>query len=149
MSEIDSTAIPETFFQHRTFEKSTNKESTLEKLREKPKSADGFGKKPKTIVDDGDTTDEQSSYKSKANHVTDQSSEEILFTCEICNKSFTHKVSLSRHKKAHLDFKPFKCSFCEKTFSRKTYLEDHIHAHTWSRPYQWQFCEKKRGTHKW
>ena len=59
MSEIDSTAIQETFFQHRTFEKSTKKESTLEKLREKPKSEDGFGKKPKNIVIDGDLWDNE------------------------------------------------------------------------------------------
>ena len=44
----------------------------MEKLREKPKSEDGFGKKPKNIIDDGDTADEQSSNKSKANQVTAQ-----------------------------------------------------------------------------
>ena len=60
MSEIDSTAIPETYFSIGPLKNTTNKESTLKKLKEKPtKCEDGFGKKPKNIVIDGDLWDNE------------------------------------------------------------------------------------------
>ncbi|ORX63231.1 hypothetical protein BCR32DRAFT_213842, partial [Anaeromyces robustus] len=40
-----------------------------------------------------------------------------------CNKVFNRKYDLERHKRKHLDIKPYKCIICKKSFTRSDYLK--------------------------
>ena len=46
-----------------------------------------------------------------------------LFKCEQCPQSFNMNLDLKRHKRIHLNVKPFACQFCSKSFSRKDALK--------------------------
>ena len=47
------------------------------------------------------------------------------FICDICNKSFTRKENLTRHKKIHADIRPHSCDICDKSFRQKNELAYH------------------------
>ncbi|KAK7204473.1 hypothetical protein BZA70DRAFT_249377, partial [Myxozyma melibiosi] len=47
------------------------------------------------------------------------------FKCDQCLQSFNRNHDLKRHKRIHLDVKPFPCANCDKTFSRKDALKRH------------------------
>ncbi|KAK9433652.1 hypothetical protein V1505DRAFT_303359, partial [Lipomyces doorenjongii] len=47
------------------------------------------------------------------------------FKCDQCPQSFNRNHDLKRHKRIHLDVKPFPCPNCDKTFSRKDALKRH------------------------
>ncbi|KAL7412001.1 hypothetical protein BDY24DRAFT_334114, partial [Mrakia frigida] len=47
------------------------------------------------------------------------------FKCDQCAQSFNRNHDLKRHKRIHLDLKPFKCAKCDKSFSRKDALRRH------------------------
>ena len=49
-----------------------------------------------------------------------------MFTCETCQRSFSHKCNLTRHIKSIHDHINFKCTFCDKSFNQKSNLETHI-----------------------
>ena len=52
--------------------------------------------------------------------------EKIKFKCEICDKEFSQEDNLQRHKKAvHSKNIEFKCVVCERKFSRKDNLLAH------------------------
>jgi len=48
------------------------------------------------------------------------------FKCDLCGKGFPLSCLLQRHKRTHLDQKPFSCNYCEKSFSSKTSLNHHL-----------------------
>ncbi|XP_063700904.1 zinc finger protein 721-like [Culicoides brevitarsis] len=63
-----------------------------------------------------------------------QSERPLLFTCDICQMSFTRKSALVRHKMSHDEStKKYSCTFCAKTFRRKQHLNSHLAMHTGSR----------------
>ena len=46
---------------------------------------------------------------------------EVSLTCEVCNKTFSTKFNLERHKMSHQstgnsENNPFPCTMCDKTF---------------------------------
>ena len=52
--------------------------------------------------------------------------EKIKFKCEICGKELSRKDKLQRHKKTvHWGSSEFECTVCEKKFSRKENLQAH------------------------
>ncbi|XP_013415771.1 zinc finger protein 260 [Lingula anatina] len=64
---------------------------------------------------------------------------QVDHVCE-CGKQFQSKGALSRHKKIHLDERPFQCSYCKRPFLRKADLQRHERIHTGEKPFQCQIC---------
>ena len=61
----------------------------------------------------------------------------------VCNKVFTGKSHLDKHKRTHSGEKPCLCTVCNKSFTAKRTLDLHIRTHTGEKPYQCQLCSKK------
>jgi len=64
------------------------------------------------------------------------------FPCNICNKLFKQKSSLSTHQLIHTGEKPFECAVCQKKFSRKHHWQSHMHSHTGKKPFGCDLCDK-------
>ena len=71
-----------------------------------------------------------SQYNLNAHIKSSHSSSHSLFICEICDKKFKFKTSLTRHMKLHNDETDyFFCYLCSKPFSEKWRLERHERTH--------------------
>ena len=55
--------------------------------------------------------------------------EEKVFKCRMCDKTFSRKLTLTRHMQTHSDEKPFPCHICGKRLSRKDVLMLHLKSH--------------------
>ena len=58
--------------------------------------------------------------------ISKNKSTENNFQCEGCDKSFTKKRSLERHRKVTHEGYRENCTKCSKTFTRKEFLISHI-----------------------
>ncbi|KAJ6643941.1 Specificity protein transcription factor 3 [Pseudolycoriella hygida] len=72
------------------------------------------------------------------------SGNEVVPTCEVCEKVFKRKEHLAQHMKLHLGLRPFKCEEvnCNKAFSRKEHLMRHVISHTGKKMFSCEFCHK-------
>ncbi|XP_062978710.1 zinc finger protein 500-like [Elgaria multicarinata webbii] len=68
--------------------------------------------------------------------------EERLYKCQDCRKSFDHRSHFIRHKKIHTGEKPFQCADCGKSFNRNSNLTTHMRTHTGEKPYKCTDCGK-------
>uniref|UniRef100_A0A670HS51 Zinc finger protein 75D n=1 Tax=Podarcis muralis TaxID=64176 RepID=A0A670HS51_PODMU len=68
--------------------------------------------------------------------------EERLYKCQDCRKSFDHRSHFIRHKKIHTGEKPFQCADCGKSFNRNSNLTTHMRTHTGEKPYKCADCGK-------
>ena len=51
------------------------------------------------------------------------------FTCEICEKTFSSKDYVTKHKMfVHENIRNFECEHCQKKFSHKPNLDRHINS---------------------
>ncbi|CAL4110566.1 unnamed protein product [Meganyctiphanes norvegica] len=60
------------------------------------------------------------------------------YKCSLCDKTFSHEISLLSHKRKHLDAgeKPaYQCSQCSKTFSNDSTLLKHMWNHDENLPH--------------
>ncbi|XP_074786561.1 LOW QUALITY PROTEIN: uncharacterized protein LOC141972566 [Athene noctua] len=65
------------------------------------------------------------------------------YKCEQCEKVFTWKRSLRRHRQIHTGEKPFNCQDCGKSFRQKYQLQKHQTIHTKEEPYLCTTCGKR------
>ncbi|XP_028155637.1 gastrula zinc finger protein XlCGF58.1-like [Diabrotica virgifera virgifera] len=62
------------------------------------------------------------------------------FQCNVCGKSFAYKGLLNGHMKIHLGYKPFACTLCPKTFIKRNDLTRHTFTHTKERNFRCEIC---------
>ena len=56
------------------------------------------------------------------------------YKCDICEKLFTRKNGMDRHRVMHFDERAQKCDECGRAFKRKEELARHMKIHTNDRP---------------
>ncbi|XP_078512713.1 uncharacterized protein LOC144772339 isoform X2 [Lissotriton helveticus] len=66
-----------------------------------------------------------------------------LFPCNKCEKSFTQKANLQRHMRIHMGVKPFPCTECEKSFRQYCDMQRHMRIHTGVKPFHCTECGKR------
>ncbi|XP_066564508.1 zinc finger E-box-binding homeobox 2 isoform X2 [Amia ocellicauda] len=69
--------------------------------------------------------------------------EEGLYACDICDKTFQKSSSLLRHKYEHTGKRPHQCKICKKAFKHKHHLIEHSRLHSGEKPYQCDKCGKR------
>lgn len=60
--------------------------------------------------------------------------------CTVCGTSFTMLGNLNRHKKSHMNVRPYNCNFCTRGFLRRTSYVEHVRLHTGEKPYSCAAC---------
>ena len=65
-----------------------------------------------------------------------------VYTCEVCNKSFSKRYRLKDHKYIHTGENPYTCQTCGKSFVRPSILRDHEVTHSGEKPHSCADCGK-------
>ncbi|KAF5287438.1 hypothetical protein FQR65_LT12263 [Abscondita terminalis] len=74
-------------------------------------------------------------------HLRNHSGE--LFGCDQCAYKTNAKSNLQKHKKIHLEEKPFKCSFCDYSCNFSQHLKSHLMKHSGEQPFSCDKCVYK------
>ena len=67
---------------------------------------------------------------------------EKIFRCQYCAKKFGNSAGLTAHERVHTREKPFVCNACGKAFADGNNLKRHLRIHTGEKPYKCKFCER-------
>jgi len=65
------------------------------------------------------------------------------FQCEICMRKFSTKASRDIHYRSHNGEKPFKCDKCDKAFATNGNLKNHMLTHLSDKPFKCSICPEK------
>lgn len=57
---------------------------------------------------------------------TAERTQQQIYHCQYCSKTFTWLKSLTVHLRTHTNVKPYKCELCDRSFVRSDYLKYHI-----------------------
>ena len=67
-----------------------------------------------------------------------------IHSSDICNKDLTEEVSLkARETTSHIDGKLYECSVCKRKFTKKSNLNRHFLIHTGERRFECTTCNRK------
>ena len=77
----------------------------------------------------------------------------IYYKCEQCDKQFSQNCDLNRHiKNSHSKDMLYSCEICHKSYKYKHYIKKHMMIHTGERPFNCDICGKyfiqKKGCQK-
>ncbi|CAF1510039.1 unnamed protein product, partial [Didymodactylos carnosus] len=65
------------------------------------------------------------------------------YSCDLCQKTFGHSISLQQHRLTHSQQRCFQCKTCFKCFKRSSTLSTHLLIHSDTRPYSCSYCGKR------
>ncbi|KAF7390989.1 hypothetical protein HZH66_009469 [Vespula vulgaris] len=74
---------------------------------------------------------------------TTADTEQGLYFCDRCDKTFSKHSSLARHKYEHSGQRPYKCVECPRAFKHKHHLTEHKRLHSGEKPFQCSKCLKR------
>ena len=83
--------------------------------------------------------------KSRSKHLLpgrNTRTEKKPFHCDLCEKTFIRKYSLTVHLRTHTGEKPFKCDQCDRGFTQKGDLNQHLRIHSGVKPFESEQCHK-------
>ncbi|KAI1288005.1 Zinc finger and BTB domain-containing protein 14 [Halotydeus destructor] len=89
-----------------------------------------------------------SSSQSSRSNLSDSTTAERPFKCELCNSTFTRLGNYTRHKKIHSlpskqqEDQRFRCDICGKSFIQRCDLARHLHIHRGTEPHRCPQCGK-------
>lgn len=69
--------------------------------------------------------------------------EQGVYFCDLCDKTFSKHSSLARHKYEHSGQRPYKCVECPRAFKHKHHLTEHKRLHSGEKPFQCTKCLKR------
>ena len=67
----------------------------------------------------------------------------VLYTCDRCEKVYKQKYLLVRHMACHNSARPFQCESCGLCFKLQSALHAHQHTHTQTKTYKCTSCDKE------
>ena len=62
-----------------------------------------------------------------------------VYSCSVCEKTFTTKTNLNRHYRIHSEKKDFVCHICNRAFRRSDHLKAHVLRHGDNQDYVYSF----------
>ncbi|XP_040912083.1 oocyte zinc finger protein XlCOF6 isoform X2 [Toxotes jaculatrix] len=76
----------------------------------------------------------------EAEQMSAQIRDQTGFSCSLCHRSFSSKLTLRRHLGIHRGEKPFTCPHCSYSSRLKASLLQHLRTHTGEKPYRCTEC---------
>lgn len=92
-----------------------------------PPEVDGADRRVKQerLYEDEDDEDVMAAAESILSRTAERTQQQI-YHCQYCSKTFTWLKSLTVHLRTHTNVKPYKCELCDRSFVRSDYLKYHI-----------------------
>jgi uncharacterized Zn-finger protein len=60
----------------------------------------------------------------------------VIQSCSDCNKVFTNKSALAKHRLIHSNERKYACHLCDKAFKRQDHLNGHLLTHQDKKPFE-------------
>jgi len=68
---------------------------------------------------------------------------EKTLECSVCGKRFARADYLTKHSRIHSGEKPYKCHVCDRSFGYLSDIRTHMRVHTGDKPYKCSLCDKR------